>query len=131
MVEGNHRMSAACRCFYGMDLKSGYTDDEGEHPPPHSMSTIANTTSLVVVHTPSLDALTSDALEILRWASFKLQEASGVVISGSWKNCMQLFLRQLRDVQAPGFLHLLSPKGRDNEQCNSCKCRSDPSICMQ
>ena len=28
MVEGNHRMSAACRCFYGMDLKSGYTDDE-------------------------------------------------------------------------------------------------------
>ena len=83
MVEGNHRMSAACRSFYGMDLESEYSEFSSEHPLPHAMSTIANTTNLVVVHTPGLKDLTNDGLEILRWASLKLQEASGIVISGS------------------------------------------------
>ena len=113
MVEGNHRMSAACRCFYGMDLTSGFTDEEGECPPPHAMSTIANCTHLVVVQTPSLESMTNDALEILRWASHKLQEATGVVINGLWKNCMHIFIRRLPVLQAPGFLHLLQPKGTE------------------
>ena len=53
-IEGNHHMSAACHCFYGMDLKSGYSDFLSEYPLPHATSTIANMTHLVVVQTPAL-----------------------------------------------------------------------------
>ena len=110
MVEGNHRMSAACRCLYGMDLESRHSEFSSEHPLPHAMSTIANTTNLVVVHMPCLKDFTDDFFEIPHWASLKLQEACGIVLSGSWNNAMQIFLRKLPRVETQGYLHLLKPK---------------------
>ena len=109
MVEGNHRMSAACRKFYGMDLESPYspTDCDGIMPP--ETGTLSFPTTLSIVQLPGVNRLSNETLASLRNESYIFQDATQVYIASSWKNAVRSLLPNLPRQSCAGTLALFQP----------------------
>ena len=113
MVEGNHRMEAACRRFYGINVDESYTLDPGELPPPVLGSTLCGLYNLIVVQTPNEEVVSPRLQQTLQYASRSFQKSKGKMILSSWKTLMQSLVRSLPSIKQRSYVTLFNEKGYD------------------
>ena len=107
MVEGNHRMEAGCRRFYGMKLLDAYSDEQSTDGPPLAGCTMCQLMAVRTVQLPLDNSFTDTVLGKLVGLSRLIQSEASTVIASSWITFVHSFLSVLSPVSCDTIGRLL------------------------